>query len=115
MAKLTFTLKGQIKLGKEVLRHLGVEAGDRVSIDLLPDGTATLTGVKVGAGVEKFFGILHDPDQRPLSLEEIEQTIRRRLGGNSEAGQTESLTPKHASGRRFCSATAPSPRCARRP
>ena len=75
MAKHTGTPQGHIKLGKEVLRHLGIEAGDRVSIDLLPDGTAMLTGVKVGAGVEKFFGILHDPDQAPLSLEEIEQAI----------------------------------------
>jgi bifunctional DNA-binding transcriptional regulator/antitoxin component of YhaV-PrlF toxin-antitoxin module len=87
MTKLAVTSKGQIKLGKEVLRHLGIEAGDKVSIDLLPGGTVTLTGVKANTGVEKLFGILHDPDQPPLSLEEIEQTIADGWAGIRRSGK----------------------------
>jgi antitoxin PrlF len=67
------TSKGQITLGKNVMRHLGIEPGDNVSIDLLPDGTATLAGVRTGTGVERFFGMLYDPDQPTLSIEEINE------------------------------------------
>ena len=37
---LTVTAKGQITLRKEVLRHLGATPGQKVEIDLLPNGRA---------------------------------------------------------------------------
>ena len=73
MPKHPVTSKGQITLGKNVMRHLGIEPGDKESIDLLPDGTATLTGVKAGTGLERVFGMLYDPDQPTLSIEEINE------------------------------------------
>ena len=35
---LTVTAKGQITLRKEVLKHLGVQPGDKLNVDLLKDG-----------------------------------------------------------------------------
>jgi AbrB family looped-hinge helix DNA binding protein len=42
MTTLTVTTKGQVTLRKDLLKHLGVAPGDKVSIDLMPDGKATL-------------------------------------------------------------------------
>ena len=41
-ATLSITAKGQVTLRKELLRHLGVAPGDKVVLDLLPDGRAEL-------------------------------------------------------------------------
>ena len=38
MNTLTVTAKGQITLRKELLKHLGVQPGDKIVVDKLPDG-----------------------------------------------------------------------------
>lgn len=38
MVTLTITAKGQVTLKREVLAHLGLEAGSKVEVDLLPGG-----------------------------------------------------------------------------
>ena len=38
MTTLTVTAKGQITLRKDVLRHLGVAPGQKIEIDMLPNG-----------------------------------------------------------------------------
>jgi hypothetical protein len=75
MATLTVTSKSQVTLGEDILTHLGVEPGDKVSVDLLPDGTATLTAFKRKKGLDRFFGMLHDPNQPALSIDEINDII----------------------------------------
>lgn len=40
LSALTVTAKGQSTLRKEVLRHLGVKPGDKLELELLPEGTA---------------------------------------------------------------------------
>jgi len=38
MGTLTVTAKGQVTLRKDLLRHLGIEPGEQVAIEKLPDG-----------------------------------------------------------------------------
>jgi bifunctional DNA-binding transcriptional regulator/antitoxin component of YhaV-PrlF toxin-antitoxin module len=38
MPTLTITAKGQITLKQELLRHLNVTPGQKVEVDMLPDG-----------------------------------------------------------------------------
>ena len=38
MSTLTVTAKGQVTLRKDVLEHLGVRPGEKISVDKLPDG-----------------------------------------------------------------------------
>lgn len=71
-ATLTVTSKGQITLRKDVLNHLGLRTGDKIKVNLAPDGKAVLSAAKGKRGLEAFFGSLRDPDQKPLSLEEID-------------------------------------------
>ncbi len=42
MATLTVTARGQVTFRKDVLKHLGIRPGDKIRLDLLPDGRAEL-------------------------------------------------------------------------
>ena len=81
MTVLTVTSKGQLTLRREVLKHLGIKPGDKVAVDLLPDGKASLSPVRSKGGIEAFFGSLHRPGERALTLEEISETIEKGWAG----------------------------------
>lgn len=38
MTTLTVTAKGQVTLRKDILKHLGVHPGEKITLDKLPDG-----------------------------------------------------------------------------
>ncbi|GAA4106462.1 AbrB/MazE/SpoVT family DNA-binding domain-containing protein [Aminobacter aganoensis] len=76
MQTLTVTSKGQITVRKEVLKHLGVRPGDKILLDLAPDGNVVLKAApQKRHGIEVIFGILHDPNQAPLTIEEMNRVI----------------------------------------
>jgi AbrB family looped-hinge helix DNA binding protein len=71
---LTVTAKGQVTLRKEVLQHLGIQAGDRVEVDLLADGKVQVRA-KSGKPVSRLFSSLKRPGQPTLSIDEINEAI----------------------------------------
>jgi AbrB family looped-hinge helix DNA binding protein len=77
---LTVTAKGQVTLRKEVLQHLGVQPGDRLEIDLLPDGRLQLRA-KPGKPISRLFGALKRQGQPTLSIEEINQATAAGWAG----------------------------------
>ena len=42
MITLTVTTRGQVTFRKGVLKHLGIQPGGKIRLDLLPDGRAEL-------------------------------------------------------------------------
>jgi AbrB family looped-hinge helix DNA binding protein len=38
MPALTITAKGQVTFRKEILQHLGLKAGEKIELDLIPGG-----------------------------------------------------------------------------
>ena len=42
MTTLSVTARGQVTFRKDILKHLGIRPGDKIRIDLLPDGRAEL-------------------------------------------------------------------------
>jgi bifunctional DNA-binding transcriptional regulator/antitoxin component of YhaV-PrlF toxin-antitoxin module len=42
MTTLTVTTRGQVTFRKDVLKHLGIQPGGKIRLDLLPDGRAEL-------------------------------------------------------------------------
>jgi bifunctional DNA-binding transcriptional regulator/antitoxin component of YhaV-PrlF toxin-antitoxin module len=40
MSTLTVTAKGQVTLRKDLLKHLGVNPGEKITVDKLPDGVS---------------------------------------------------------------------------
>lgn len=81
MTILTVTAKGQVTLRKEVLQHLRVKPGDKIAVDVLPDGKARLSAVKPKDTLKGFIGSLHQPGEPARSLEEIDQAIRDGWAG----------------------------------
>jgi bifunctional DNA-binding transcriptional regulator/antitoxin component of YhaV-PrlF toxin-antitoxin module len=80
-ATLTVTAKGQVTLRKDLLAHLGVRPGEKIEIDLLPGGRAELRARKKMGSIEDFFGSLHKPGTKPLTIEEINEVIRKGWAG----------------------------------
>jgi len=78
---LTVTAKGQVTLRREVLRHLGVAPGEKVVVDLLPDGRAELRAGKSPRSIDGFIGCLRGPDTRPLSTEELAEIAAEGWAG----------------------------------
>jgi antitoxin PrlF len=81
MSVATLTAKNQLTLRKEVVKHLGVKAGDKLTVDLLPDGRVALGPAPKGDNLEGFFGSLHIPGEPAISIEEINETIRKGWAG----------------------------------
>ena len=75
MTTLTVTAKGQVTLRKEVLKHLGIEPGGKIDLQLLPGGRATLRPANSKTTVDDWVGILGPSTQPALSIEEMNEII----------------------------------------
>jgi len=73
--ELTVTAKGQVTLRQAVLEHLGTKPGQKVEVDLLPDGRVELRAAGAGAPLSRLFGALHQKRSRPVTLEEMQEAI----------------------------------------
>lgn len=80
-ATLTVTTKGQVTLRKEVLRHLGVAPGQKIEVDMLPNGRLELRAAKPAGSIEKFIGCAHRPGTKPLTIEEIGEIAAQGWAG----------------------------------
>ena len=69
--RLTVTAKGQVTLRRELLRHLGLSTGDRIIVDLLPEGRAEIRAAKGDGEIDGFFGCL---PPRPSAAPAADQT-----------------------------------------
>ena len=81
MTTLTVTAKGQITLRKELLRHLGVEAGSIVTVHTLPDGKIEIEAVRPRGKISDVFGMLKREGQRSVSIEEMNEAIATGRAG----------------------------------
>lgn len=71
---LTVASKGQITLRKEVLAHLGVRPGDKLTVDLLANGRTQLRSTG-GTSPADIFGMLARPGTPRLSVEEMNEIV----------------------------------------
>lgn len=82
MTVLTVTTKGQVTLKKDVLRHLGIEPGQKVDIDLLPGGRVEVKAARATGNIADVFGRLKRKDQPVLTVEEINAITARGWAGD---------------------------------
>jgi bifunctional DNA-binding transcriptional regulator/antitoxin component of YhaV-PrlF toxin-antitoxin module len=76
MTILTVTSRGQVTFRKDVLRHLGVEPGGKIHLDLLPDGRAELTAEKSKNSFRELHGFLSGKTNGArLSIQDINDAI----------------------------------------
>ena len=73
MTKLTVTTRGQVTFRKDVLQHLGIRPGEKIELDLLPDGRAMLKAAEPTGTINDFIGLLAGKTKKPLTIEEIKE------------------------------------------
>jgi bifunctional DNA-binding transcriptional regulator/antitoxin component of YhaV-PrlF toxin-antitoxin module len=69
----TITAKGQVTLRKDLLKHLGVQAGDQITVDKLPDGRIEVKAACAGGRISDVFNVLKRKDAPSPSIDEIKQ------------------------------------------
>ena len=77
---LTVTSKGQVTLRKDILKHLGIEPGEKIVVDKLPDGRIQVKAAPTG-DISKVFGLLKKPGGPKLSIEQIKAATERAWAG----------------------------------
>lgn len=72
MTTLTVTGRGQVTFRKEVLQHLGIQPGQKIRLDLLPDGRAELRAEEPTGSWRDLAGFMKGrTNGARLSIEEI--------------------------------------------
>ncbi|MGH9340444.1 MAG: AbrB/MazE/SpoVT family DNA-binding domain-containing protein [Acidobacteriota bacterium] len=81
MPAATVTTKGQVTVPKKIREQLKLRAGDR--LDFVEEAGGKITLRKSSISIEELEGILHRPDQKPLSVRQMNKTIRKRFGAET--------------------------------
>jgi bifunctional DNA-binding transcriptional regulator/antitoxin component of YhaV-PrlF toxin-antitoxin module len=81
MAKLTVTARGQVTFKKEVLQHLGIRPGQKIELELLPEGRGLLRAVRPTGTIDDFLGLLAGKTTKVASIEEINEAGKRAWAG----------------------------------
>ncbi len=81
MSTLTVTAKGQVTLRKDLLKHLGVNPGEKITVDKLPDGRIEVKAARPAGKISDAFGFLKKKDGPSLSIEEMTELAARGWAG----------------------------------
>ena len=81
MTRLTVTTKGQVTLKKEVLQHLGIKPGDKIELDLLPDGRGLIKSARHTGTIKDFIGLLAGRTKKVATIEEINEATSQGWAG----------------------------------
>lgn len=81
MATLTVTAKGQVTFRKEVLQHLGIRPGEKIELDLLPNGRGMLKAARLTGNIDNFVGLLAGRTKKVATIEEINAATAQAWAG----------------------------------
>jgi AbrB family looped-hinge helix DNA binding protein len=81
MSTLTVTAKGQVTFRKDVLMHLGVQPGDKINVEKLPDGRIEVKAMRRSGHISDVFGFLKRENGPALSVEEINRIAAEGWAG----------------------------------
>lgn len=81
MSTLIVTSKGQIALSKDILKHLGVRPGERITLNKLPDGRIEMRAARSTGKISDVFGSLKRKDGPSLSIDEMNKIAARGWAG----------------------------------
>jgi AbrB family looped-hinge helix DNA binding protein len=77
MSTLTVTAKGQVTLRKDLLEHLGVHPGEKITVDKLPDGRIEVKAARPTGKISDVFNFLKKKKGPSLSIEKINKIAAR--------------------------------------
>lgn len=81
MTTLTVTARGQVTFRKEVLQHLGIRPGEKIELDLLPDGRGMLKAARPTGTIDDFIGLLAGRTTKVATLEQINAATAQGWAG----------------------------------
>lgn len=81
MTTLTVTSKGQITLRRDLLQHLGIRPGSKITVQKLPNGRIEVAAERPKGKISDSFGLLKREGERVISIEEMNEVIARGWAG----------------------------------
>jgi bifunctional DNA-binding transcriptional regulator/antitoxin component of YhaV-PrlF toxin-antitoxin module len=81
MSTLTVTATGQVTLGRDILKHLGVRPGEKITVDKLPDGRIEVRAARPTGKISDVFNFLKQKNGPSLSTEEMNRVAARGWAG----------------------------------
>jgi bifunctional DNA-binding transcriptional regulator/antitoxin component of YhaV-PrlF toxin-antitoxin module len=82
MIELTVTAKGQITIKKSLLDGLGARVGDKLHVDVRPDGGLVIPPLRRTGKISDAFGMIKPlPGTPPISIEEMNEIIAKGWAG----------------------------------
>ena len=81
MTTLTVTARGQVTFRKDVLQHLGIRPGEKIELELLPDGRGVLKAARQTGTITDFVGLLAGRTTKIATLEEINAATAQAWAG----------------------------------
>jgi len=78
---LKVTERGQVTFRKEVLRHLGIRAGEKIELSLLPGGQGLLRAARPTGSIDGFVGLLAGKKKKVATIEEMNEAAERGWAG----------------------------------
>ena len=77
MTIATLTTKGQVTIPKDIRDMLRLHTGDKIEIVVTAEGEAVIRPVT--KKVDDVFGRLSRPEQKAVTLEEMDNAVRKRI------------------------------------
>jgi len=81
MASLTVTAKGQVTLKRDLLQHLGVEPGERIDVEKLPNGELRIRATHPTGSIDSFLGLLAGKTPKVATIEEMNEAASAGWAG----------------------------------
>jgi bifunctional DNA-binding transcriptional regulator/antitoxin component of YhaV-PrlF toxin-antitoxin module len=81
MSTLKVTVKGQVTLRTDLLKHLGVHPGEKVTVEKLPGGRIEVKAARPTGKISDVFGFLKRENGPSLSIDEMNEVAARGWAG----------------------------------
>jgi bifunctional DNA-binding transcriptional regulator/antitoxin component of YhaV-PrlF toxin-antitoxin module len=81
MSTLTVTSRGQVTFRKEVLAHLGINPGEKIELELLPDGIGLLKAATPSGSIKDVIGLLAGRKKKIATIEQINFAAKQGWSG----------------------------------
>ena len=86
MTTLSVTARGQVTFRKKVLQHLGIKPGEKIELDLLPDGRGMIRSARRTGTIDDFIGLLAGKTNKVATIEEINEAAAEGWAGQVKVG-----------------------------
>jgi len=81
MTTLTVAAKGQVTFPREILDHLGVKPGEKITVNKLPHGRIEVAAARPAGRISDAFDVLKREGGPVLSIDEINEVAAEGWAG----------------------------------